>query len=160
MSESSNCRVPQPLRPRASAIFWSLALVVSLGGAAAAAPQQPAKDDLPVSTARIREKLTKEPPNPKLQASWQQPVARFTARVDERIMVLTFDEWLAKEFKLNDLQRQSADWASRCCGFNLNAVVNEAGKALQRRKVRKIRAQIASELREIESARTRETQKQ
>jgi hypothetical protein len=143
-------------RSKVRAIFCSLALTVAVSSAAEATPQDPATD-LPVSTQRIREKLGKAPPKLKVQTRWQQPVATFKSRVDERITVLTFQEWLDKEFTLNDLQRQSADWAARCCGLRLDPLIHGVGEALERRKVRKVRAQIASELRELESARKRAT---
>ena len=36
--------------------------------------------------------------------------------------MLTFHEYLRKELELTPLQRQSADWASRCCGIDLGQV--------------------------------------
>lgn len=145
-------------RPTAFAMLCPLAVVVLLSVATEATPQEQASE-LPVSTERIRQKLEQAPPTLKRQTRWQQPVARFTTRVDERITVLTFREWLDKEFELNDLQRQSADWAARCCGLRLDPLIHGAGEALQRRKVRKVRAQIARELAEIEAARKPSGQK-
>jgi hypothetical protein len=89
-------------------------------------------------------------------------VATFRTRVDQRVRSLTFEEWLDKEFTLNDLQRQSAEWASMCCGgvslggaygIRLDVLFNHLEKALERRRVRKIREQIARELAELEAAR-------
>jgi hypothetical protein len=77
----------------------------------------------------------------------------FKTGVDQRIYGLTLDEQLRKEFTLTPLQRQSAEWASRYCGLNLNQLFNSAERALHRRKLRKIRQQIARELAELEAAR-------
>ena len=50
------------------------------------------------------------------------------------------------------LQRQSQDWASKCCGYNLNQLATGVKKALQRRKARKIREQVERELAEVVAA--------
>ena len=81
------------------------------------------------------------------------PVPRFKTRVDQQVWVLPFEEWLEKELKLIGLQRQSADWGAKCCGIDLNVVFNSLDEALQRRRERKIREQIARELAELEAAR-------
>ena len=66
---------------------------------------------------------------------------------------LSLEEWLDKEFNLTELQRQSADWASKCCGIGLGPLFQSVENALERRKIRKIREQIARELAELEAAR-------
>jgi hypothetical protein len=81
------------------------------------------------------------------------PVPTFKTRVDQRVFVLTLEEALHKEFDLNAFQRQSAEWASKCCGFNLGQVVTSVDEALRDRKIRKTREQIARELAELEAAR-------
>ena len=150
-------------RATVSAAFCPLALVVCLSAALGAAPQQPA-EDLPVSLDRIREELAKTPTTRlKVDMPVQLPVARFRTGVNQRIYVLTLDEWLEKEFKLSALQRQSADWAASCCGgyvlgfgsygVRLDPLFASLEQALQRRKVRKIREQIAEELAALEAAR-------
>jgi len=83
----------------------------------------------------------------------QVPVARFKTRVDQRVYVLSLEDWIEKEFKLTALQRQSADWAANCCGVRLDPLFKSLEKALQRRRVRKIREQIARDLAQIEAAR-------
>ena len=109
--------------------------------------------DLPVSLVRIREELAKTPTGLKLDMPVQVPVATFKTRVDQRVYVLSLEEWLEKEFKLNLLQRQSAEWASKCCGIGLDPLFKGVERALQRRRVRKTREQIARELAESEAAR-------
>jgi hypothetical protein len=99
----------------------------------------------------------------KLDMPLQAPVATFRTRVDQQVFVLTLDDWLEKEFKLLGLQRQSADWAAACCGgyalasgsygIRLDPLFKSLEKALERRKVRKVREQIARELAALEAAR-------
>ena len=130
-----------------------LALVLCLAAPLEAAPQTPATE-LPVSLERIREELAETSPTRlKLDVPLERPVARFKTRVDQQIYVLPFEEWLEKELKLIGLQRQSADWGAKCCGIDLNVVFSSLEDALQRRKERKIREQIARELAELEAAR-------
>jgi hypothetical protein len=108
----------------------------------------------PVSLERIREGLEKPPPiHLKLDVPMPLKPPTFKARVDQRVFVLTLEEALHKEFDLNDLQRQSAEWSSKCCGYNLGALMKKVDEALQERKIRKTREQIARELAELEAAR-------
>jgi hypothetical protein len=77
----------------------------------------------------------------------------FKSRVDQRVFVLTLEEALHKQFDLNLLQRQSAEWAAKCCGYNLGSLLDIVNEALRDRKIRKTREQIARELAELEAAR-------
>lgn len=79
----------------------------------------------------------------------------FRSGVTQRVFVPTLEEHLHKTFDLNLLQRQSADWASRCCGFNVGQLFKYAEAALREREIRRIRDQIARELAEIETTRRR-----
>jgi hypothetical protein len=146
-----------------AAALGLLALLASLPAASQTAPQEPEKD-LPVSLDRIREGLEKTPTTRlKLDLPVQVPVATFRTRVEQRVYMLSFEEWLEKEFEMTDLQRQSADWAARCCGgyvlasgsfgISLDPLFDRLDRALKRRKLRKIREQIARELAELEAAR-------
>jgi hypothetical protein len=118
-----------------------------------AAPQPPATVS-PVSLDRIREELAKtRRQGLKLDVPMPVPVPTFKSRVDQRAFVLTLEEALHKEFDLNDLQRQSAEWASKCCGYDVGQLVKIVDEALKRRKIRKTREQIARELAELEAAR-------
>jgi hypothetical protein len=152
------------LRAIVSVVFLVLALVVCPAATLGAAPQEPA-EVLPGSLGRIRERLAKTPPTRlKFDRPMPVPVATFKTRVDQRVYVLSLDEWLEKEFKLTTLQRQSADWAAKCCGgyvlgtrsfgVRLDPLFASLDKALQRRRLRKIREQIAAELAQVETART------
>jgi len=82
-----------------------------------------------------------------------RPLPTFRSSVDHRVWVLTLEEQLHKEFDLTPLQRQSADWSARCCGINLIQVAKGIDKAVQQEKERRVRAQIAREVAQIEAAR-------
>jgi hypothetical protein len=140
------------LRATLFAVLWVPALVVcpaTLG----AAPQQRSEVP-PVSLDRIRGALDKAPPL-RLTATVPMPlpVPTFRTRVDQRVFVPTLEEHLRKEFALTVLQRQSAEWASKCCGFNLGQLVTMVSDAARDRRIRQTREQIARELAELEAAR-------
>ena len=123
-------------RATASAICTQLALGLFLAAPLAAA-QQPQPNDLPVSLERIRNELEVAVPSRlRLDMPVERPVPRFRTRVDQTVYVLTLDEWLDKEFNLIGIQRQSADWASKCCGIGLEPLFKGVENALQRRKER------------------------
>jgi hypothetical protein len=102
---------------------------------------------------RISEQLKKTPAPTVFDMPLPVRVTIFKTSVEGRVYGLTLEEQLRKEFTLTALQQQSADWASRCCGLNLNQLFRIAEEALHRRKVRKIRQQTARELAELEAAR-------
>jgi hypothetical protein len=98
--------------------------------------------------------LDKAPPRPlKLDVPVHLTMPTFKTRVDQRVFVPSLEEHLRKEFTLTLLQRQSAEWASKCCGYDLGQLVEGVNKVLRDRKVRKTREQIARELAELEAAR-------
>jgi hypothetical protein len=105
------------------------------------------------SVERIREQLKNTSAPRLLDVPLPLPVATFRTGVEQRVYVLTLGPQLRKDFTLTLLQRQSADWASKCCGLNLNQLFQSAERALQRRQIRKIRERIARELTELEAAR-------
>ena len=134
---------------------WLIALLVPALAVCpttvAATPPQPAGEP-PLSLERIREGLERPPPRHLTPAVPEPLRVTFKARVDQRVFVPTLEEHLHKVFDLNLLQRQSADWASRCCGFNVGELVTHLENALRNRKIRKTREQIARELAELERA--------
>ena len=132
----------------------ALALVVSLGSSVAAAAQQPAADDLPVSLENIREGLEK-PEGGLLAFPPPVPLPRFTTSVDEKRFMLSFEEQLHKDLEPTLLQQQSREWASKCCGLDLAALFKPIDAALQRRRERKVREEIARELEELKAARAK-----
>ena len=141
------------LRSTVFAVFSLPTVFVCLSATLGATSQGPTQD-LPVSLDRIREELA-EPASTglKLDTPLQVPVARFKTGVDQRVYVLSLEDWLEKELKMGVLQRQSADWGAKCCGISIDPLFKSIKDALQRRKERKIREQIARELAQIEAAR-------
>ena len=126
--------------------------MVCVFGAAAAPAAEPGQvDQIPMlSVERLREELEKLPP-PRLQPKVPVPLRpTFRSRVEGRPWVLTLEEELHKEFDLTPLQRQSAEWSSRCCGFDLGVIFEQIEKMRREREERRIRAQIAHEIAVIE----------
>ena len=134
----------------------ALALVALIAGQSPAlpTPQPPPGGDFPVSLERIRAAVDK----PEVHAlvidvPRQPPVPRFETSVEVRSYMLSFEDQLRKDLEPTLLLRQSRDWASRCCGLDLNLLLEPIDRALQERKRRKIREQIARELDELKAAR-------
>ena len=67
--------------------------------------------------------------------------------------MLPFQEYLRQKLELTPLQRQSADWASRCCGIDLGQLFKGVEKAWDRRKARQLRERISRELADLETSR-------
>ena len=143
----------------ASRPLMTVSLVVLVSAAAVclpvtvdAAPQHethPSADSL----SRVRRELERTPA-PKLKLDLPVPVATFRSTVEQRGFMLSFDEWLRKEFELTLFQRQSQEWYAKCCGINLLNLPRWADKldrGRQRRELRKLRKQIARELAQIEA---------
>ncbi len=118
--------VPRPsnrqvatLRATRHAVFCGFALVAAFSTRLDAAPQQPAAPP-PVSLDRIREGIGN--PGLKLNVPIPPPRPTFKSRVDQRQFVLTLEQALHRDFDLNEFQRQSAEWRSKCCGFNIGQI--------------------------------------
>jgi hypothetical protein len=135
-----------------SALICVLALVAGQAATLAAAPQQPDSAP-PVSLDRIKERLARPARDFKPGEPVQLRVPTFRSRVDQRVFVLTLEEALHKEFDLNELQRQSAEWRAKCCGISIGQLLEMAGDAMRARKIRKTQEQIWHELAELEAAR-------
>ena len=130
--------------------FVFLLLTLAVGPAVAAAAPQQAPPPAPESLNRIKGELA----GPAIKLTTQAPMQlrpTFRARADERVFVPTLEEVLHKQFDLNDLQRQSAQWAAQCCGFKVGQVVDVIEDAVRARKVRRTQEQIQRELAEIEA---------
>ena len=126
--------------------------MVCLAAPRAAAAQDPT-GDLPVSIDRIRDDLAR-PPAIRLPAKAPTPIPTFKSRVDQHVFVLPLKEWLAKEFDLTPMQRQSAEWAAAYRqGIRFDLLIDYIADARRHRQERQIRQQIARELAEIELAR-------
>ncbi len=117
-----------------------------------AAPQQPDAAP-PVSLDRIKEELARTRQGLKTGVPIPPPRPTFKSRVDQRAFVLTLEEALHRDFDITtEIQRQSANWASKCCGLDLGRVFNAIDQALEQRKIRKTREQIMQELALLEAA--------
>ena len=79
-------------------------------------------------------------------------MARFEIKVEQRRYMLSFEEQLHKDLEPTLLQRQSREWASQCCGLDLEVLFKPIDRAWQQRKQRKIRERIARELDELKAA--------
>jgi hypothetical protein len=140
------------LRATLPVVFCAFALLAGGSAPLSAAPQQPAAEP-PVSLDRIKEELARAPGSRlKLDVPIPPPRPTFKSRVDQRAFVLTLEEALHRDFDLNDLQRQSAEWRSKCCGLSVGQLVDAIDKVMKQRKIRKTREQIWRELAELEAA--------
>ena len=149
------------MEPAALARIRRISCAISLTGllvcastVAEAAPQQPAQEATD-SVQHVRKQLDKMEPALK-SAPAPRPLPTFRTSVDGGQWVLTLQEMLHKEFDLTPLQRQSADWSARCCGINLIQMAKSINHAVQEAKEQRIRAQVARELAEVESARAQD----
>jgi hypothetical protein len=104
----------------------------------------------PVSLDRIREGVAR---TPALNLNQKLPTPTFRTTIEGRVLMLPFQEYLRQQLELTPLQRQSADWASRCCGFDLGQLFKGLEQALDRRKARQIRERISRELADLEASR-------
>jgi hypothetical protein len=119
--------------------------------AAAQAPVPPQEQPAPpVSLDRIREGVAR---TPALRLDSKPPTPTFRTTTEGRALMLPFHDYLRQKLELTPLQRQSQEWASRCCGIDLGRLFNGLEKALERRKARQVREQIGRELAELEAAR-------
>lgn len=128
-------------------------MVAGLSAPLGAAPQQPGAAP-PVSLDRIKEELARTGQGLELDVPIPPPRPTFKSGVDQRAFVLTLEEALHRDFDItNEIQRQNANWAAKCCGFDISQMVRVIDRALTERKVRKTREQIAQELAFLEAAR-------
>lgn len=136
-----------------------VALSTALPASLAAAPGQ-SETNLPVSLDRVRDGLGR-PASPLRGMHLEVPVATFRTRVEQRVYVLTLEQWIDREFRLTALQRQSAAWGAKCCGFNLlplgREVYRRVRKSLDERELRRAREEIARELARLEETRKKRT---
>jgi hypothetical protein len=81
-----------------------------------------------------------------------QPVATFRVSVDTRVFGLSIVDQLRKEFELTPLQRQSAEWRSKCCGVNLLSLADVIEKGVRQWKEKRIRDRVSRELADVIAA--------
>jgi hypothetical protein len=148
---SSNGRVRFFDATHAAALLWVLSALVLPPARVDAAQQADAV--APLTIDRLRAELEKPPP-PRLRPKAAVPLRpTFKTRAEGRPFVPTLEEHLHKQFDLTLLQRQSAEWAARCCGFDLGLLVEGFNQLRTERTIRKAREQIARELAAIDAAR-------
>ena len=118
---------------------------------AQASAQEPNGSPDPVEHVRVA--LTHTPSQSlKFDPRMPVPVATFKVAVDQRVFGLSIVDQLRKEFELTLLQRQSAEWRSRCCGINLLSVADGIEKAARQWQERRIRDRVSRELAEVIAA--------
>jgi hypothetical protein len=139
-------------RPIAIRLLLCSALAaLSASGIVHASPQDPAVPA--TSLAHVKDRLD----TPLVRSLTPSAPVRlrpvFKSGIEAHPFVRTLDEDLHKTFDLNALQRQSADWSSKCCGIDLAGVYQAIAKANEERRVSKTREQIARELAALRAAR-------
>jgi hypothetical protein len=132
--------------------LFVMAICGSLTTATATA-QQVSNDDGAVSLDRVKDGLARTPPQSlKFDARIPVPVATFRVTVEQKAFVEPILVTLRKEFELTPLQRQSAEWSSKCCGLSLAAVTESIEKAFRRWEERRIHDRVSRELAEVIAA--------
>jgi len=106
----------------------------------------------PSSLARVREGVERPVVRNLAPSAPVRLRPTYRARVDQRVFVRTLEEDLHKTFDMNDLQRQSAAWAARCCGIDLGRVFRGMQHVMDEHRTSKVREQIARELAELKAA--------
>ena len=120
---------------------------------ATATAQQVSNDDGAVSLDRVKDALARTPSQSlRFDAKMPVPVATFRVTVEQKAFVEPILVTLRKEFELTPLQRQSAEWSSRCCGLSLAAVTESLEKAFRRWEERRIHDRVSRELAEVIAA--------
>lgn len=105
------------------------------------------------SVERVRTTLKTTPRRSlKFDARMPVPAATFRVTVNERAFVVPILESLRKEFELTPLQKQSADWASKCCGLNVATLMDDLDRAIRKMQERRARERVARELAEVVAA--------
>ena len=117
------------------------------------AAQELSGTDSPVSVERVKDSLNRTPPQSlKFDTRMPVPAATFKVTVNQRLFVLPIMDSLRKEFELTPLQRQSADWSSRCCGISIASLAEGLERAYRDWKERRVRDRVARELAEVIAA--------
>jgi hypothetical protein len=80
------------------------------------------------------------------------PAATFKVTVTQRIFVVPIMDSLRKQFELTPLQRQSAEWSSKCCGLSIAALSEGLQREFRRWEERRVRERVARELAEVLAA--------
>jgi len=130
-----------------AAVLWPVS--------AGAAPQEAAAP--PDAVEHVKAALNRTPSQSlKFDARMPTPVTTFKVSVDARVFGLSVVDQLRKEFELNPLQRQSAEWRAKCCGINLLSVADQIEKAVRQWKEERIHDRVSRELAEVIAAAEKE----
>ena len=127
-------------------------MLLALSPRASAAPQDPGAAP-PTSFERVQDTLNRTPSKSlKFDVRVPVPAATFKVTVTGRPFVVPIMDSLRKEFELTPLQRQSADWSSKCCRLNLAALTESLDRAFRRWEERRVHDRVARELAEVVAA--------
>lgn len=122
---------------------------MALCARAGAEPQDPGS----ISFQRVQDTLNRTPSQSlKFDAKVPVPAATFRVTVTGHPFVVPIMDSLRKEFELTPLQRQSAEWSSKCCGLSLATLTDSIEKAFRRWEERRIHDRVSRELSEVEAA--------
>lgn len=136
-----------------SALLCCALAVVCLPVHLHAAPQEPS-GDAGASLTRIRKGLSR-PTGTRLQPSEAAQLRpTFRSETLAHPFVPTLEEDLRKTFALTDFQRQYAEYAARAGGIDLGVLLRPIEKAMDERRVRKAREQVARDLAELQAAKS------
>jgi hypothetical protein len=106
-----------------------------------------------VSLDRVRDGLNRTPSQSlRFDSTIPVPAATFRVTVTGRPFVVPIMDSLRKEFELTPLQRQSADWSSRCCGLNLITLTESLQRAFRRMQEQRVHQRVSRELAEVVAA--------
>jgi hypothetical protein len=132
----------------------ALSLLATLGPLSTeCVAQDLVKASEPVSVERVQQSLNRTPSRSlKFDARMPVPAATFRVTVSERALVVPIMESLRKEFELTPLQRQSAEWSSKCCGLSVAMLKDKLEQAIQAMRERRARDRVAHELAQIIAA--------
>ncbi len=127
-------------------------MLLTLSARATAAPQDPGAAP-PTSFERVQDTLNRTPSKSlKFDVKVPVPAATFRVTVTGRPFVVPIMDSLRKGFELTPLQRQSADWSSKCCGLNLATLTESLDRAFRRWEERRVHDRVARELAEVVAA--------
>jgi hypothetical protein len=117
------------------------------------AAQEPSGPASPVSPEHVKDVLNRTPKQSlRFDARMPVPAATYKVTVNQRLFVPPIMDSLRKKFELTPLQRQSADWSSRCCGLSIAALTEGLERAFRRWEERRIHDRVSRELSEVIAA--------
>jgi hypothetical protein len=118
-----------------------------------ASAQAPSESASPVSLQRVKHSLNRTPEQSlRFDARMPVPAATYKVTVTQPLFVVPIMDSLRKEFELTPLQRQSAEWSSKCCGLSIAALTEGVERAFRQWQEHRIRERVARELAEVIAA--------